>query len=247
MELSESHYWGNLGYWNRTRHYPEAARALALKVGHGAKLTEGASLLDLGSGYGAQLPLWAQAFKVGSIATFEPDLEAQRSAQVYATHNETPVSWLPESSLPAESVDAILSVDAAYHFQDRPRLLTQLAAALKPAGHLAWTDLLLDGEPAARPHPIQRISSVFDIPSENLLTEEGYRAMLESTGFTDIQIENLSREVLGGFAQNWKDVLRQHQKRNDASWLKYRLTATAARLALKYGTPQYVLVTATKA
>jgi len=204
-------------------------------------------MLDLGSGYGAQLMLWAQAFGVRAISTFEPNSEAQRSAQAYAAHNGIDVSWLAQPTLPVDSVNAVVSVDAAYHFQDRRKLLTHLAAALKSAGRLAWTDLLLESAPANKPHPIQRISSVFDIPQENLLTEQDYRHLLEGSGFTDIQFENLSAGVLGGFAQHWKDVLNQHQHREDASWLKYRLTAAAASLALRYDTPRYVLITASKA
>lgn len=247
MELAEGHFWGNLGLWRAGSSYVDAARALARHVGTAAALKSGSTLLDLGSGYGAQLGLWHNDFKVTSILTVEPSSEARRAARAYTSQLELDITWTDVSNVPKKSLDSVVSVDAAYHFTQRQHLLKTLSQALKPAGQLAWTDLLLTRVATSGQHPIQRISSAFDIPPENLLSEAAYTQTLERAGFRDIQIENLSAEVLGGFAAHWREALAAHRSRPDASWLKYSLTALASKLAIRSDTPRYVLVRASKA
>ena len=248
MELTEEHYWGNLGYWESHDDYLNAAKALARLVGDAAELHSNQEILDLGSGYGAQLHLWKSHYRVESIQTFEPDKAASKHAQSYIAGSDiSGIRWLPSAKSAADGLDAVVSVDAAYHIPNRRALWQDLVGRLKPNGRLALTDLVLLERAHTRTHPLQKISSIFEIPAENIMTQQVYREELEGIGFKSVEFQDLSSAVFGGFARNWKSVLRAHQGRPDASWLKYKLTALAASQALRWGTPKYVLISAKKA
>ena len=247
MELTKEHYWGNLGYWQSLDDYLSAAIALAKLVGDAARLNQHQKVLDLGSGYGAQLHLWKSHYQVESIQTFEPDKAASKHAQGYIAGSDiSGISWLPSAESAADDLDAVVSVDAAYHIPNRRALWQSLVKRLKPNGRLALTDLVLFEHAHTRTHPLHRVSSIFEIPAENLMTQHAYREELEGIGFKNVEFRDLSSAVFGGFARNWKSVLRAHQGRPDASWLKYKLTALAVSQALRWGTPRYVLISADK-
>jgi MPBQ/MSBQ methyltransferase len=100
--------------------------------------------------------------------------------------------------LASSSLDAIISVEAAFHFYTRIDFLSECARTLRPGGVLCLSDILFPraGFPFSR-----------TVPQENFLNDRNdYCAILRNAGFDDINIECVTDECWGGFCrglQRW--------------------------------------------
>ena len=54
--------WLNLGYWKDAQTYPDACRAMVIKLGEAAELQSTDTVLDLGCGFGEQDALLVEQF-----------------------------------------------------------------------------------------------------------------------------------------------------------------------------------------
>ena len=238
--------WGNLGLWTPGDGYGEAAARLARRVGAAAALGPGQRLLDLGCGTGEPWRQWRETFGVAAIVGFEPDPVAAAFAEGRCDPRDR-VHVAPAAAvarrLPPDSIDAVVAVDAAYHFEHRRALLDALAQVLRPGARAAWTDLVLDRGPA-RPGPVLRaLLRGAGIPPGNLVTETAYAEGLAAAGWRDVHVERLDAEVLDGFARWWSGYRRRHRVRSRL-WLRAELTArmlAANRRTRRLG---YLLVSA---
>ena len=246
MELNEAAHWGNLGDWGQSASYLNAARKLATRLGHTAALKPSECILDLGSGYGSQLRFWHDTFEVGAIDTVEPNDTAREHAQKFNRKSPIPIQWLPSINEAKNTYDAVLSLDAAYHFPDRRALFARCFDLLKPKGRLVLNDLLLAAPSTPGARLLKRISGIFGIPSTNLKSREVYQQELEEIGFEEVSFQDLSSEVLVGFSENWRAALEAHRERPDASLLKYRLTASAASQGFRKNLIHYAVIQGTK-
>ena len=98
-----------------------------------------------------------------------------------------------------------------------------LYALLRPSqteGRLAITDLILAAPSKPGGRLLKRLSGIFDIPSANLKSREVYQQELEELGFDDVSFQDISKEVLVGFSENWRAALAAHRGRPDASFLE---------------------------
>ena len=55
MDGPSDTYWGNLGYWEKARTYPQAASALAMRLAEKARLRDAKTIVDIGFGCGDQI------------------------------------------------------------------------------------------------------------------------------------------------------------------------------------------------
>jgi microcystin synthetase protein McyJ len=60
--------WLNLGYWKDAQTYPDACRAMVIKLGEAAELKSADTVLDVGCGFGEQDALLVEQFHVTRIA-----------------------------------------------------------------------------------------------------------------------------------------------------------------------------------
>jgi len=197
--------WGNLGDWSHTSEYVEAAQALAWRLGKAAGLGPGHRMVDLGSGAGDQLRMWVQAFGVERVTAVElnPGLARRAAERVTAWGLESCISVVVGEATRAfwtdTAVDRVVALDSAYFFESRESFLRRCGSALRPRGVLALTDLLLgDGVPARM---AGAVAPLFGVPRGDFLTEPRYRALLTEHGFDDIQVDDCTDEVLGGFSR----------------------------------------------
>jgi len=244
--------WGNLGDWTHARTYAEACEALAVRVGEAARLRDGDEVLEVACGEGEGLCLWRERFGVGCVTGLDVHprwVEAARKRLAAKGVGEGARAEVGNavdlSRFARSSFDAVVCVDAAYHFDTRSRFVAEAVRALRPGGRLALSDLLLDHETRGlfESAAVRGAARACLIPRENLLTESAYVTELERLGLEDVRVERLDVAVLEGFSSF---IRRQRLAygREEGGWSKLLVTAWAAGLAHRRKWVHYVVVSA---
>ncbi len=245
-------HWGNLGYWEDTQEYATACRQLAQQVGDAAQLTPDSDLLDVGFGYGDQLLLWHNAYKVRTISGVNTS-QAQvgvaqaklRQAGLNAFlhhYQHTAVENQPDRSF-----SHVVSVDAAYFFEGRDQWFKQAHRVLKPEGKLVLTDLIMPHQPSdlLQEFLMRCLLWLCGIPKDNVITLDTYKQQLTDAGFSDVQEKDISAAVLDGFAQWLPEYRQSFTGLSDFPiWQKYLATSRLLVWLRKHDLLRCYLVTA---
>jgi cyclopropane fatty-acyl-phospholipid synthase-like methyltransferase len=228
--------WGNLGLWPAPD-YAQACAALARCVGQAAGLQAGSRVLSVGCGAGDELALWVREFGAAHVLGLEPEAGSAAAATRFAGAGVR-VEQLPWYALtsaidPAVAYDAVVCVDAAYHFSPRSAFLAAAWRALRPGGRLAFTDLVVEPlAPSTARWPARvalRLGArLAGVQPDDLLDSQAGAARLAQAGFTDVHVQRLDEAVLDGFAR----FARQQQARlgRQAAERAWRRVAVTARL-----------------
>jgi SAM-dependent methyltransferase len=178
---------------------PEAAVAASLGCGVPtavADLRPGETVLDLGSGAGADVLISARRVAPGGRAigldmTIEMlDLARANAAAAGVTNVEFLQGYLEEIPLPDESVDVVISNCVINLAADKSIVLRQAARVLRAGGRFAVSDVIADPnmDEATRRDAEQWTGCI-----AGALTEAEYRAALSGAGFVDIDINETHR------------------------------------------------------
>ena len=140
--------WINLGDWSVTEDYREACHQLAFRLGDCLELKADDRLLELACGYGAGLRLWSESFEVQHCDALEYRRECHDFIESDPPSNldelikmraEDFFSSVFSGQCKGEAgYDAILCVDAAYHFDSLRDLLKASRILLKPGGRIGF-------------------------------------------------------------------------------------------------------------
>ncbi|MEQ9398664.1 MAG: methyltransferase domain-containing protein [Longimicrobiales bacterium] len=197
--------WGNLGDWSRARSYPEAAEALAVRLGEAAGLGPGHHVLDAGTGAGDQFRVWMERFGVERVTAVErdPDLAAAARSQAerggWGSGVEVVVGDAVRVPVDPAAFDRVVSLDAAYFFRSRSDFLARAYHALRPGGRLALADLVRG--PGWAGLAARALAPAFRVPRANLWTRSEWLGHMESLGFRDVDVADCTDAVLGGFSR----------------------------------------------
>lgn len=244
--------WGNLGDWSAASSYAAACRALAIRVGKAAGLSDRSSVLDLGFGGGASLSLWATAFGVRRVDGIDVRPHCVRSASGHrgpapgTLHAGPVLTVLPKLE---DSYGALVSVDAAYHFGSLSRLLADAVERLATPGSIALTTLAWPATSGRTTRWLWRCClAVAAIPASAVVRIDRLVDIAESAGLSNCRVELLDEPVMAGFArfvEHRQALLRPH-RRADPGWRKIRATARFCTWATRTRQLHYVLLSAHK-
>jgi L-amino acid N-acyltransferase YncA/ubiquinone/menaquinone biosynthesis C-methylase UbiE len=161
-----------------------------------ADLHEGETVLDLGSGAGADVLISAR--RVGSTGkaigldmTDEMLALARRNAAEAGARNvEFVKGYIEEIPLPDESVDVIVSNCVLNLSGDKPKVLREAARVLRPGGRFAVSDVIADPDmdDATRADMAQWTGCI-----AGALTDQEFRDGLAAAGLTDVEIRATHR------------------------------------------------------
>lgn len=181
----------------------EGATATSLQASLGcgvptavADLHEGETVLDLGSGAGADVLISARRVgptgkAIGLDMTDEMLVLARRNAEQAGARNvEFLRGHIEEIPLDDESVDVVISNCVINLSGDKPRVLSEVARVLKPGGRLAVSDVIADPEMdgATRNDLAQWTGCI-----AGALTREEFEEALADAGLADIEIGETHR------------------------------------------------------
>jgi SAM-dependent methyltransferase len=178
---------------------PEAAVAASLGCGVPtavADLHPGETVLDLGSGAGADVLIAARRVSPGGRAigldmtTEMLDLARSNAAEAGVANVEFIQGYLEDIPLPDASVDVVISNCVINLAADKQVVLREAARVLRPGGRFAVSDVIADPDmdAATRSDAEQWTGCV-----AGALTDVEYRAALATAGFVDIEIVETHR------------------------------------------------------
>ena len=161
-----------------------------------ADLREGETVLDLGSGAGADVLISAKRVgpagrAIGLDMTDEMLELARTNAADAGIHNaEFRKGYIEELPLADESVDVVISNCVINLSADKARVLQEAARVLKPGGRFAVSDVIAhpDMDEATRADMQQWTGCV-----AGALTRDEFERTLVDAGFTDIEISETHR------------------------------------------------------
>jgi arsenite methyltransferase len=161
-----------------------------------ADLHEGETVLDLGSGAGADVLISARRVgptgrAIGLDMTDEMLALANRNAAEAGVDNvEFVKGHIEDIPLPDNSVDVVISNCVINLSADKPRVLRETARVLRPGGRFAVSDVIADPDmdAATRADMIQWTGCV-----AGALTAREFTDALTTAGLTDIEIRPTHR------------------------------------------------------
>ena len=178
---------------------PEAAVLASLGCGNPtavAELRPGETVLDLGSGAGADVLISARRVGPGGEAigldmTPEMLALARRNAAAAGVANarflEGEIERIP---LPDASVDVVISNCVINLSADKPRVLGEVARVLRPGGRLAVSDVVADEDMDAA---TRADMDAWTGCIAGALTRATYAAALSGAGLEDVEIRETHR------------------------------------------------------
>jgi SAM-dependent methyltransferase len=161
-----------------------------------ADLHAGETVLDLGSGAGADVLISARRVgptgrAIGLDMTDEMLALARANAAAAGVDNaEFVKGYIEDIPLPDGSVDVIISNCVINLAGDKQRVLAEAARVLRPGGRFAVSDVIADeGMDAATRADMAAFTGCI----AGALTDAEFRAALEAAGLTDVEIRPTHR------------------------------------------------------
>lgn len=196
--------WLNLGYWDRATTYVEACAALARRLAQAARLQRGDVVLDAGFGFAEQDLLWAREYGTRQIVGInvtrsQVAVAKQRVAQSECC-DRIALCLGSATALPLgeASVDKVVALESAFHFDTREHFFKEAYRVLRPGGRLATADCL----PYPGEDPDGLVNRLgwrrWSIPRANIYDHRVYADKLRDCGFEEIETDSIRDAVFPG-------------------------------------------------
>ncbi len=218
----------NFGYWDsQARTQREASEALIDEL-TGRIKHKGGRILDVACGPGATTRHLMRSYEPANITAInisEKQLDAAAKRAPGCAFLRMDATKL---AFPDAHFDAIMCVEAAFHFNTRSTFLKEALRVLKPGGSLVLTDMLFRAfmKPIGEFGQVPRANFAPDIAS--------YRTGFEAAGFESVDVQDATQACLRGFEKHlmrWPLSERRHGRMG--------LAKTIAATAVSRGIAQY--------
>ncbi|MCU4424852.1 SAM-dependent methyltransferase [Acinetobacter sp. WU_MDCI_Abxb74] len=243
--------WTNLGLWKNTQNYHEACCQLADHLAQAVNLNSKDHLLDLGCGQGASLLHWLKYYQPKSVSAVDLQAECVNKIQklIPEINQIYSGSFLNLKQFEFKQFfDVMLCLDAAYH-SHLNSFLDSVVPVLNSKGRLGFHYLMradsCQNMTVLQEQKYRYLLKAADVVWDNVPNEKTLRNALEQQGFVDIQIEDLSEQVLLGFSQYIQNQQERNQSRGLANF-KIQMTAKLCRQLYQNGYVRYIQITAIK-
>jgi SAM-dependent methyltransferase len=193
--------WLNLGLWagdGDADEAPVAVRRLVERLA--AELPTDGVIADVGNGLGAQDPVIAAVARPRHLIVVnitESQLRAGRGNLVEA--DATPI-LADATTLPIadDSIDGVISVEAAFHFSSRAAFFAECRRVLRPGGVLSMSDVTVERLPS-RPNEIfsgLMGLRIWGLRSNSMIPAHEIVVTARDVGLTDVRVERVGDRVI---------------------------------------------------
>ncbi len=218
----------NFGYWDGgAATQREASEALIDELTGRIKY-KGGRILDVACGPGATTRHLMQSYAAADITAINIS-EAQLAA---AAKRAPGCAFLrmdaTKLAFPDAHFDAVMCVEAAFHFNTRATFLKEALRVLKPGGSLVLTDMLFRAF-------MKPIGDFGQVPPANFVRDiAAYRTEFEAAGFGSVDVQDATQACLRGFERHlMRWPMSQHRSG------RMGLAKTVAASAISRGIAQY--------
>ncbi len=215
---TERAFYLNLGLWDGVESLDDACQALAALVADSAAMGPGDRVLDVGFGFADQDLFWATTYHpdgiVGLNVTASQVEVARRRVREAGLEERIDLRLGSATEMPLESasVDKVVALECAFHFDTRERFFQEARRVLRPGGRLVLADIIpLPAESSWRARLAQRwswrqVARKFAIPASNAYPLADYVAKLAASGFEKVRVESIRERIYAPL----HEYLRQH-------------------------------------
>jgi cyclopropane fatty-acyl-phospholipid synthase-like methyltransferase len=223
--LYEQSAFFNTGYWrDGVTSQREACELLIDEII--APLGDRTTILDVGCGFGATTRALRARFPGAAIDAI--NISAHQIDVCRRTVEDARFHVMDATSLRFDdaSFDAVISVEAAFHFDTREAFFAEAARVLRPGGMLVLSDML---------YRDVTVAGAWMIPPANRITAlEAYSDALERAGFDDIVVRDETVACWNAYCDNlrrWKIAPPDFLDRVEASVARYVIASATLRSA----------------
>jgi MPBQ/MSBQ methyltransferase len=221
----------NFGYWDsRATSQREASEALVDQLVDRIA-NKGGRILDVACGPGATTRRLMRSYapdQITGINLSEAQLAAARNRAPGCTFRRMDATRL---EFPDAQFDAVICVEAAFHFDTRDAFLREALRVLKPGGSLVLSDMLFRGF-------LDPIAEIGQVPRANLVSDiAGYRARFAAAGFEAVDVQDATQSCLGGFRHHLAGWPTSERRAGRMKFAKSILASVlSSAIALYFGT-----------
>jgi len=214
--LAPAPEWLNLGLWEGKGDVEEAPRAVRRLVERvAAPLPTGGVILDVGNGLGAQDPVIARVtsartliavnITASQLTSGRHNLKAARAEPLVADAVRLPIA--------DESIDGIISVEAAFHFSSRPRFFAECERILKPGGVVSISDFSVARRPDTLREKMRCLGAIriWGVRADAVVTADDLVAQAEGAGLTKVDVWRCGAEVIDPALRMFHHKLQDEQ------------------------------------
>ena len=243
--------WLNLGLWEgdaRSEDPLVAVRRLVTRIA--AALPKNATILDVGNGLGAQDPVIAEvaqprALIAMNITRSQLVAGKARLEDAGASALNADATRIP---LASNSVDGVISVEAAFHFPSRRQFFAEVMRVLRPGGVLTMSDVGAERAPRTPGEIVAGITNlrVWGLKARNMISANDILSLVRAAGFADAAMERCTDRTLEPAIVFMRSKLDDSK---DAPWphrLGARVLTDQWELLNRRGLIEYVLIAARK-
>lgn len=214
----------NFGLWDEgIKDFVPAAENLVRHVGELAGLNSESRLLDVACGMGTQDVYFVRHFAPAHIDALDvtwKHIELGRRRASEAGFGEDRLQFhhgtATQLPFPDNTFTHVIGIEGPAHFDTREKFMREAFRVLKPGGVIAMSDYTLKRQPRTLfDRTVMEITRrLWEVPRENMDSADGYRAKMERTGFSNVNIEEAGARVIPGyyFEQRRPETIREVTK-----------------------------------